>query len=87
MGEMINNIAHQWRQPLNLLGMNIQCLSLLYDTDKFSKESLETIVKDTMALTRHMSQTIDDFRNFFKPDKEKTDFNREADHPANHQSC
>ena len=75
MGEMINNIAHQWRQPLNLLGMHIQSLSLLYGTGSFSKEFLEKTVSDTMAVIRHMSQTIDDFSNFFKPDKEKTDFN------------
>ena len=75
MGEMINNIAHQWRQPLNLLGLHIQSLSLFYGTDSFSREFLEKTVSDSMTLTRHMSQTIDDFSNFFKPDKEKTDFN------------
>ncbi|WP_333878054.1 PAS domain S-box protein [Methylobacter sp.] len=74
MGEMINNIAHQWRQPLNVLGLNIQRLPLFYDMGKLTKEFLDTSTKDAMTLIRHMSQTIDDFRNFFQPDKEKTDF-------------
>jgi len=74
MGEMINNIAHQWRQPLNRVGLNIQRLPLFYDTDKFNREFLDTSVKDIMKQLNHMSQTIDDFRNFFKPEKEKVDF-------------
>jgi len=74
MGEMINNIAHQWRQPLNVLGMNIQRLSLFYDMGDFTKEFLDASTKGAMKLIQHMSQTIDDFRDFFKPDKEKIDF-------------
>lgn len=75
MGEMISNIAHQWRQPLNTLGLNIQRLSLFYELGKFNKEFLDTSTNDAMTLIQHMSKTIDDFRNFFQPDKEKTDFN------------
>ncbi|MFA7402653.1 MAG: PAS domain S-box protein [Pelobacteraceae bacterium] len=74
MGEMINNIAHQWRQPLNSLGLHIQRLSLFYDTGHFNKEFLDKSVQESMKLVQHMSQTIDDFRSFFKPDKEKIDF-------------
>jgi len=74
MGEMINNIAHQWRQPLNTLGLNIQRLPLFYEIGHFSKEFLEGAVDDAMALIQHMSQTIDDFRAFFRPDREKEDF-------------
>lgn len=74
MGEMINNIAHQWRQPLNVLGLNIQRLSLYYDLGKFNKEFLDSSTQDAMNLIQHMSQTIDDFRTFFQPDKEKTNF-------------
>jgi PAS domain S-box-containing protein len=74
MGEMINNIAHQWRQPLNVLGLNIQRLMLFYEMGDFSSAFLQTSTDDAMKLIKHMSQTIDDFRNFFKSDKEKTDF-------------
>lgn len=74
MGEMINSIAHQWRQPLNILGLNIQRISIFYGSDKFSHDFLKTSTRDAMQLIQHMSQTIDDFQNFFKPDKQKTDF-------------
>jgi CheY-like chemotaxis protein len=74
MGEMINNIAHQWRQPLNTLGLIIQQLPLFYDSAEFSREFLEENASKGMELIQHMSRTIDDFRNFFKPDKEVVTF-------------
>jgi len=70
MGEMINNIAHQWRQPLNSLGLIIQQLPLFYDSPEFSREFLEENAAKSMELIQHMSQTINDFRNFFNSDKE-----------------
>jgi C4-dicarboxylate-specific signal transduction histidine kinase len=75
MGEMIGNIAHQWRQPLNTLGLHIQKLELFYELGSFSKELLTDTVGESMLLIDHMSQTIDDFRDFFRPEKEKTNFN------------
>ncbi|MBJ6725773.1 GAF domain-containing protein [Geomesophilobacter sediminis] len=74
MGEMIGNIAHQWRQPLNNLGLTIQRLPLMYNLGKLTQETLEETIDNSMKLLQHMSQTIDDFRNFFKPDKEKAEF-------------
>ena len=71
MGEMIGNIAHQWRQPLNMLGLIVQELLMTYGREEFSKERLEASVKKAMGLISHMSKTIEDFRNYFKPDKEK----------------
>lgn len=74
MGEMIGNIAHQWRQPLSTIstiasGINIQKEYGIFDDSTLHK-SMETIVQQT----EHMSQTIEDFRDFFKSDKEKTEF-------------
>ncbi|KAB0669587.1 PAS domain S-box protein [Oryzomonas sagensis] len=74
MGEMINNIAHQWRQPLNVLGLLVQQIRLFYGMDQFNQEFLDETVGKAMGLVNHMSQTIEDFRNFFKPDKEKVEF-------------
>jgi len=74
MGEMISNIAHQWRQPLNTLGMLVQRLKIFHDMGDFSKELLDTSTRDAMTLIRHMSGTIEDFSNFFKPDKEMVTF-------------
>jgi len=75
MGEMIGNIAHQWRQPLNLLGLTVQQFLLFYDLDRFDRKSVSQSVSKSMDLIEHMSRTIDDFRNYFKPDKVKVDFN------------
>jgi len=74
MGEMIGNIAHQWRQPLNALGLTVQQLSLFYQLGEFNKEVLDTGVRKSMTLIKHMSRTIDDFRDFFSPDKEMAEF-------------
>lgn len=74
MGETVNNIAHQWRQPLNNLGLIIQSLELCYEVGEFNRELVRKTVNDSMQLILHMSQTIDDFRNFFKPLKDKEHF-------------
>jgi len=74
MGEMISNIAHQWRQPLNMLGLLTQELPVAYKIGVFDFPYLEGTVKKAMEIIFHMSKTIDDFRNFFKSDKEKEEF-------------
>lgn len=74
MGEMIGNIAHQWRQPLNSLSLLIQNIKDAYDYNELSKEFMEKMEKQALKLIEHMSHTIDDFRNFFKPDKQKVKF-------------
>ncbi|MCD4772455.1 MAG: PAS domain S-box protein [Bacteroidales bacterium] len=74
MGEMIGNIAHQWRQPLNDIGLYIQNLQDIHEYDELTEENLNEIVNKTMNKLEYMSQTIDDFRNFFRSDKEKTKF-------------
>jgi sensor domain CHASE-containing protein len=74
MGEMIGNIAHQWRQPLSSLGCIIQSLPLMHEEGGLDLRSLEAVTEKCMGIILHMSQTIDDFRNYFKPDKEKSLF-------------
>lgn len=74
MGEMISMIAHQWRQPLSALSTVVQNIHLRYSLDKLDKEYLDKQRVLSNALTEKMSKTIDDFRNFFKPNKEKHAF-------------
>ncbi len=74
LGEMISNIAHQWRQPLNELGLIVQELPMMYDRGNFSREYLKSSVAKFMKVLTHTSKTIDDFRNFFSPDKETVPF-------------
>jgi len=74
LGEMIGNIAHQWRQPLNTLALIVQELPWYYDHGQFSKEYLDANVTRAMQVINHMSKTIDGFRNFFEPNKERLSF-------------
>lgn len=75
MGEMIGNIAHQWRQPLNALGLTIQNLQTAYEHDYLNGEYIDRTIKKSQRLTAQMSSTIDDFRDFFKPESAKEFFN------------
>ena len=74
MGEMIGNIAHQWRQPINGLGLIIQDIQDAYEYDELDNDFLNERVQKSMEIIHFMSQTINDFRNFFKPDKAVQDF-------------
>ena len=74
MGEMINNIAHQWRQPLNALGL---VLGNLKDAQRFNEltcEYLERQCNEGRLYIENMSNTINDFRNFFRPNKAQEAF-------------
>lgn len=75
MGEMIGNIAHQWRQPLNSIAVMIQNLEDAYHYGELNDTYLKEKIGRIMEIISFMSQTIDDFRYFFKPDKEKMEFN------------
>jgi len=75
MGEMINNIAHQWRQPLNVIAITIQDLMIAHEQGECSDEYVDETVKQIMNQVLHMSQTIDDFRSFLRPDQEMKQFN------------
>ncbi|MFW2551830.1 ATP-binding protein [Aliarcobacter butzleri] len=74
MGEMIGNIAHQWRQPLNALGLILQNLKFSYEIGELDEKMIDKSVKKATLLTENMSKTIDDFRNFFRPNKAKENF-------------
>ena len=72
MGELISMIAHQWRQPLQTVSILAQKLVLTKTTDGFvDNDILETSVTDIDMQLNYMSKTIDDFRNFFKPESKK----------------
>jgi PAS domain S-box-containing protein len=74
MGEMINNIAHQWRQPLNALGLIVQTLPVIYEMGDLNRDSLKAMEMEAMHQIMHMSRTIGVFSKYFKPDKEKIAF-------------
>ncbi len=74
MGEMIHNIAHQWRQPINALTLLLSNIKDAYDYNELTGEYLDGEVKTGQRLIHGMSTTIDDFRNFFLPNREKEFF-------------
>ncbi|ACD94261.1 sensor histidine kinase [Trichlorobacter lovleyi] len=74
MGEMLSNIAHQWRQPLNELGIMIQTLRLEYDDKLLDGSRIDEFSDDCMRTILHMSKTIDTFRDFFKKDRSLQQF-------------
>jgi two-component system C4-dicarboxylate transport sensor histidine kinase DctB len=77
MGEMIGNIAHQWRQPLSVITTAASSLKLKKELnileDKDYKESLNYIIETS----NYLSNTIDDFQYYFSPNKSKNSFNTE----------
>jgi len=74
LGEMLQNIAHQWRQPLGSLMMIIQSFQTKMELGKLSYDFVEQKVDDALLLSQNMSNTLDDFQNFFSPNKDKTNF-------------
>ena len=74
MGEMIGAIAHQWRQPLNELGINIQNLEYDYIYEEIDEKFIKEFIESNYNTIQYMSNTIDDFKNFFRIDKTKSDF-------------
>lgn len=74
MGEMIGAIAHQWRQPLNALSLVLQNIQIQYRVGQLSEASMQVMQDKAQQLILRMSQTIDEFRNFFKPSKQAEAF-------------
>ena len=74
MGEMIGNIAHQWRQPLSAITLSATTMELKNEMNTLDKEEFHVHVENITTSAKYLSATIDDFRNFFEPQKKKTDF-------------
>ncbi len=74
MGEMIGVIAHQWRQPLNSLGAVIQDVRDAYYFKELDDEYIDNAADNALNYIQFMSQTVDDFRNFYKPVKAEETF-------------
>lgn len=74
LGEMISNIAHQWRQPLSELSTIFMFIKFKYNMGQLDDETMNKKSKEAETVLEYMSHTIDDFRNFFLPKKEKEQF-------------
>jgi len=72
LGQMLANIAHQWRQPLSKLGLTM--FNLKKSAKKNDIKKIDEYYHESLSLIDNMSQTIDDFSNFFNPNKQKEKF-------------
>ena len=74
MGEMIGNIAHQWRQPISIISIWANNIMVDIDIGNVNNKDLREYANNINVQTQHLSQTIDDFRNFFIPTKDTNTF-------------
>lgn len=78
MGDMLGSIAHQWRQPLNELSIRIQNIRFDFDHSRIDEEYIKNFIDTNKKTIEYMSNTVEDFRNFFKIDKIKIEFDVKA---------
>ena len=85
MGEMMSLIVHQWKQPLNVLSLGTSYLQLMLKNNKCDLEKIEDITKRFANSIKYLNDTIDDFKNFFSPNKDVsyTNFKKAIDKTLN----
>ena len=74
MGEMMDAVAHQWKQPLNALSMIGDLLISDFDDGLVDKAYIEDLTDTTQNQIEHMVNTLSEFRNFFRPKDTKENF-------------
>ncbi len=74
MGEMIGAIAHQWRQPLNNISLILHFVRDNFENQKLNRDMISKYLDKGKKQIEYMSHTIDDFRNFYKPSKQRSKF-------------
>ncbi len=75
LGEMIGNIAHQWRQPLSAISSTVSSMQLQRQLAIASDKDIDSSYESIMKYVQFLNQTIEDFRSFFRKDKEQIKFN------------
>lgn len=74
MGEMVGSIAHQWRQPINSMALLLQDLKQAFEFGELDRPYMEDSARQMGDLLKEMSRTIDDFRSYFRHEKEPSVF-------------
>jgi len=75
MGEMVSMIAHQWRQPLSLINTIMATLKIKKELNALDDKAINEAFKKIQTTTSYLSDTIDDFRDYFKPNKKSSEIN------------
>lgn len=78
MGEMVGMIAHQWRQPLSLLNTVVATIKVRQELETLDEKTLANAFEKIETTTKYLSATIDDFREYFKPNKMVSEVNIDA---------
>jgi len=73
MGELLSMIAHQWRQPLNVIGLIVSNLKLDLSFGDIKKDDLQKQLDKMQNIVNHLSETIDNFRRFYRNENEKSE--------------
>jgi PAS domain S-box-containing protein len=74
INEIISSLAHHWRQPLNIIGLDIQDIAFSYQIGELSDEYMRKQKDSVMDQVNYLSKTIDNFRNFFRPQDDPASF-------------
>lgn len=74
MGEMLGNIAHQWRQPLSVISSSSSSVKLNQELNQLDEKDIVKSMDNILKATKYLSSTIDDFRDYFRPNKTKEHF-------------
>jgi len=77
MGELLSMIAHQWRQPLNVIGGVVADMELDIALNEYNPEKMKSSLQTIKDMIKHLSSTIDDFRKFYRKDNAKQEVNIE----------
>ncbi len=75
MGEMLGNIAHQWRQPLNNIALIVQSIQVEFESGGLNQSKCREEVDRCVKLLTYLSSTIDNFCSFYQPDRDRKPFN------------
>jgi len=78
MGEMIDAIAHQWKQPLNAISMLSEIAQMDFEEGVIDKEYVQNYKEQVFSQIEHLITTLDEFRTFFRPNKNVVEFNAKS---------
>jgi len=74
MGEMMDAVAHQWKQPINLINMEVDMMGYDFEDGLIDQEYIDNFQKKISSQINHMTSTLQEFRSFFRPNKEIAEF-------------
>ncbi|MEA3290023.1 MAG: ATP-binding protein, partial [Campylobacterota bacterium] len=74
MGEMMDAVAHQWKQPINVINMQVDMMSYDFEDGLVNEKYINEFQENVFTQVKHMTSTLDEFRSFFRPNKEAEEF-------------